>query len=148
MLARDIKVKSILKQRSFIKNGLSLVHKHKDGDPSYPYAGHLYPENKQYFEDEGLTVRKEDSEAIKATTNGLPIWVFTPNDMVITLTEEEMEEAKKYEWPSVPTEGEMNNAVERTVDLLEQLFGISFPEGEEDDEAPSEEEDLEGALED
>ena len=59
MLAKEVKIKTILKQRSFIENGLSLAPHNKDGDPSFRYIGYLYPENARYFRNKGYDIWKK-----------------------------------------------------------------------------------------
>jgi len=92
MLAKEIKIKTMKKQREFIKKQLSLAGNSKDGDPCYKYVGHVCPENIAYFENEGYKVTCLDYDAVIAETKGYPIYVFIVGD--IELTEDELEAAE------------------------------------------------------
>ena len=95
MLAKEIKIKTLKKQREFIKEQLSLAHTRKDGDVTYTYRGYVYPEVVEYFKSEGFEVTKVNSDLLLTVTNGVPIYVFTPRD--VNLSEEELKEAEEYE---------------------------------------------------
>ena len=43
MLAKELKIKTMKKQREFIKKQLSHVDTRNDGDTAYRYVGHIYP---------------------------------------------------------------------------------------------------------
>ena len=100
MLAKELKIKTILKQRQFIENMILMKSKNNDGDPACPYVGHLYVENIQYFKDMGFDVKYVESDALKADFKGLPAYIFTPSDEIV-LSDEEMKEAEKYKGPSM-----------------------------------------------
>lgn len=95
MLAKEVKIKTMKKQREFIKKQLLGTSKDKDGDTSYRYVGYIYPEVRKYFENEGYDVREVKNEAVLGFTKGLPLFVFTVGDIV--LTEEESRQAESEE---------------------------------------------------
>lgn len=95
MLAKELKIKTIKKQREFIKKQLSHADTRKDGDTAYRYVGHIYPEVIAYFESEGFIVTKVESDMMTAMTKGLPTYLFVVGD--VKLTEEELKEAEAYE---------------------------------------------------
>lgn len=98
MLAKEVKIKNIKRQREFIKRQLKklLEHPSKDGDTAYRYVGYVFPEVSSYFEDEGYVVKRLDSDRILAATNGSPMFLFTIGNQII-LTKEELEEAEAVE---------------------------------------------------
>lgn len=98
MLAKELKIKTLKKQREFIKNQLSHADVRKDGDTAYPYVGHIYPEVIEYFESEGFIVTKVESDLLTALTKGMPIYIFVVGD--VKLTKEEIQEAEAYELKS------------------------------------------------
>lgn len=94
MLAKDIKIKTLKKQREFIKEQLSHVDFQKDGNPAYCYIGYIYPEVINYFEEEeGLLVSQVHSDLLSVLTKGMPVYRFIPN---IKLSDEEMKQAEAY----------------------------------------------------
>jgi len=95
MLGRRIKIMTILKQREFITRQLEDTVHTITGNPAYTYIGHIYPENCIHFYNEGWKISEVNSDTLIADTEGLPIWLFTPNDDII-LTDEEMKNAEKY----------------------------------------------------
>ena len=95
MLARGIKKRQLFQQRKFIQKGLECAATRKrDGDCSYVYIGHLYPENVEYFRNEGFNISLIESETLKGKTLGIPVFLFTiAND--VRLTPEEMTESER-----------------------------------------------------
>ena len=74
MLAKELKIKTLKKQREFIEEQLSLADTRKDGDTSYTFVGHIYPEVIKYFEEEGFVVtRVPHSDMLTAATKGTPV---------------------------------------------------------------------------
>ncbi|MBR6033837.1 MAG: hypothetical protein IKP28_03765 [Clostridia bacterium] len=95
MLARDIKKRQLFQQRRFIQKGLDrTVTRKGDGDCSYLYIGHLYPENVEYFRKEGFSICLIESETLKGKTLGIPVFLFTVASDV-RLTPEEMTESER-----------------------------------------------------
>ena len=95
MLAKEIKIMTILKQREFIRQQLEDTVYAVNGNPTYTYIGHIYPENLEYFYKDGWDIREVKCETLIADAEGLPIWLLAPKDDII-LTEEEMQEAEMY----------------------------------------------------
>ena len=136
MLAKDIKIKTILRQRAFIAEQLlqSGESKNRDGDPAYQYSGHIYPENIEYFENEGYDVTPVKSDMLTAMLKGLPIHIFTPkedielgmNDMqdaeALLKQEQEEKERRKQEIHAV--------AESAADELFEKIFGVPRPYAE------------------
>lgn len=97
LLAKEIKIQTIRKQREFIRKQLLETKKNKDGDTAYCYVGHIFPEVIKYFEKEGFTITKVQSELLSAMTKGVPVYVFTIDDLV-KLSEEELQQAEAYDY--------------------------------------------------
>lgn len=95
MLAKELKIKTMKRQREFILRQLSNADNRDDGDTAYRYVGHIYPEVIEYFENEGFVVTQVNSELMSAISRGLPVYVFTVGD--IKLSEEELKRAEAYE---------------------------------------------------
>ena len=96
MLAKENKIKTLKIQREFIKRQLAQIPiQSRDGDPSYTYVGHIYPEVIKYFENEGFVVTLVESDILTALTKGKPVYLFTVGD--IELSEEELKQVEKYE---------------------------------------------------
>ena len=129
MLAKNNKIKTLMKQRSFIEKGLSLIPEREDGDPSFRYVGHVYAENRDYFFRQGYHTQKVDTDAVLMATKGYPIWIFVPrDDAEMLLSEEEMEEAQKYLSPVAISEEEIDKHAEVLADaMLASLFGEGAP---------------------
>ena len=96
MLAKELKIKTLKKQREFIEKQLTnRVKFEEDGNASYSYIGCIYPEVKEYFEKEGFEVTLVNSDMALAMSRGVPVYVFTIKDD-IKLSDEEMQEAEAY----------------------------------------------------
>lgn len=109
MLAKEIKIRNLKKQRNFIeKDLLKVMSLREDGDVVYYYRGHLFQEVKEYFENEGFNVERIDPPGKLASIlgGGMPVYCFTLKD--IELTEEELEQANAYE----PENSEEEDAAE------------------------------------
>ena len=91
MLAKELKIKTLKKQREFIQEQLSHADTRNDGDTAYRYVGHLYPEVIKHFESEGFVVTQVHSDLLSAMVKGLPVYLFTVGD--VELSEEELEQA-------------------------------------------------------
>lgn len=95
MLAKELKIKTLKKQREFIAEQLSHVDTRGDGDTAYSYVGYIHPEVIKHFESEGFVVTPVKSDMLNVATKGKPVYVFTIGD--IELTEEELQQAEAYE---------------------------------------------------
>ena len=107
MLAKELKIRNLKRQREHIKNALSSVDSvRKDGNTAYGYAGDLYPEVRKYFEDEGFTITKIESDKLTSMNGGLPTYIFTVGE--VELTEGELKQAEEFglEKPSKPSTSE------------------------------------------
>ena len=93
MLAKEIKIRNLIRQRDFIKEQLDLTL--LNGNAAVSYVGEVFLENFEYFTEEGLTVRKLDSERILAENMGMPIYVFSARNA--DLTPKELEKAESYD---------------------------------------------------
>lgn len=62
MLAKEMKIRNLKKQREYIRKGLEDVATlQDDGDCSYVYVGHIFPEVVSYFESEGYRITQVES---------------------------------------------------------------------------------------
>ena len=94
MLAKEIKIRNLKRQREFIKKQLDLTL--LNGNAAVSYVGEVFPENVEYFVDEGgFSIQKIDSERVLAENMGMPIWVFSARS--VELTPEELEKAESYD---------------------------------------------------
>jgi len=126
MLAKEIKIKTLKKQREFIQEKLSQMVHSEDAHATYSYVGHIYPENVKYFEKEGFVITKVNSETLTAMTQGNNVYIFTIDD-IIELTEEEKKQAEKYQYSNL-------------YEAFKEIFGEDFEEdSDEDSEEDSEE---------
>lgn len=93
MLAKELKIKNLKKQREFIKRQIStFAGIRNDGDSSYIYVGYVYPEVIKYFQSEGFIVTKIESEKLTAVNKGMPTYLFVPG--AVELTEDELRVAE------------------------------------------------------
>lgn len=99
MLAKEVKIKNIKRQREFIKDQLEhrLNHQNEDGNTAYSYVGHVLPEVIDYFKAEGYKVERITSDMLTAATKGLPVYLFTISDEVV-LNDEELKAAEEVEY--------------------------------------------------
>ena len=82
MLATDIKIAGLKRQKDFFKNCFKKLQKSPriNGDSLIVYKGHLYPETMTYLITEGFTIKRFDSDVILASTGGYPIYhIFVDN---------------------------------------------------------------------
>lgn len=120
MLAKELKIKNLRKQREFIEEQLSNANCREDGATTYRYIGNIYPEVIEYFEEEGFAVTKVQNDLLTAMTEGKPVYVFSVRDD-LKLTDEELKEAEAYE---VKKEYAPE---EKADDFLEMLLGSGHP---------------------
>lgn len=103
MLAKEWKIRKLKEQGKFIKEMMDGIYsERRDGDISYRYVGHVFPEVKEYFEKEGFTVTKVENEQLSAKHHGFPVYLFIPNEQLLALSEEELERAKAYRADETP----------------------------------------------
>lgn len=115
MLAKEIKIKSIKRQREFIKKKLDeITTSREDGNTTYIYIGDVFPEVIKYFENEGFVVTPINNDMMLALHSGLPTYRFTIGD--IELSEEELKQAEEYELKD--EDGKNEN-----MELFRQIFG-------------------------
>lgn len=106
MLAREMRIKNIKRQREFIKKQLSTVR--EDGVTSFPFVGYIFPEVTDYFREEGYLITPVKSDILCAITRGQPVHLFTINDddrHYRSLSEEEKKQVEEYQDPE-PTADE------------------------------------------
>ncbi|MBQ2835882.1 MAG: hypothetical protein IJE68_03510 [Clostridia bacterium] len=147
MLAKDIKIKTLLRQRAFIEEQLSSASdsRNEDGDPAYCYTGYIYPENIEYFKNEGFDVTRVKSDMLTAARKGLPSYLFTPNnDIELGMNDmqdaEELLEKEKEEHNQ--RKQEIHAVAEATADrLLEHIFGVPRPYADGPDSSDEDDED-------
>jgi len=94
MLAKNMKIQTLMRQRYFIEKMIKASCKeNKDGNGIYVYKGIVYPENINYFTDEGFAIRVLDSERI-IIEYGAPYYIFYPK-AEIELSEDEIQLSKE-----------------------------------------------------
>ena len=109
MLAKEIKIRNLIRQREFIKKQLDLTL--LNGNAAVSYVGEVFPENLDYFHDEeGYDVQRLDSKEILTANMGMPIYVFSSSD--VKLTPEELEKAESYDLETALREQLVNELVE------------------------------------
>ena len=95
ILAKEMKICSLVAQRKFIIDQMNKVYKiREDGNGAYAYKGIIYPENLEYFKNEGFTIRCFDSKEVIIEYGG-PFYLIYPNDSIMldeheTLLSEEL----------------------------------------------------------
>lgn len=96
MLAKELKIQNIKRQREFINSRFELLINEpcKDGNTAFVYVGHVLPEVITYFEKEGFCVEKVSAGTIE--TRYLPAYLFTISDQTI-LNEDEEKTAEKVD---------------------------------------------------
>lgn len=98
MLAKEWKIRKLKEQREFIERTMEeIFSKREDGDLSYSYIGHIFPEVKEYFKKEGFTIIEVKDEQVSDNPRGFPVYLFIPNEQVLILSEEELKQAEEYE---------------------------------------------------
>lgn len=121
LLAKILKIKTLKKQRNYIKRGIfSLASRGDAGDPSFRYTGYIYPEVIKYFETEGFDITVVKSDLVLATTKGKPIYIFTPKDN-LELSEKEMEKAENFVETQV-LNGQQDDTETTAEDLINSIF--------------------------
>lgn len=98
MLAKELKIQNIKRQREYLKKTFKKL-KHNpddDGDCTILYLGTLYPETISYLVTEGFCVKTLKSESTLALTNGYPLNIITISDD-IKLSESERTKAESID---------------------------------------------------
>lgn len=125
MLGKEVKIATIMKQRRFIEQQLKDAPKRsKDGDVSYRYVGHVYPENIEFFQNEGFFVYEPSNDLLSAMAHGLPVYIFIPDDEKIILTEEELKQAEE----AITATGKDTDTAEIEDPLLRFILGLDDKE--------------------
>ena len=128
MLAKELKVRELIRQRNFIKGELKTPR--PDGDPSYRYIGYVFPENKKHFEENGYNVTTFFGVEVLPVTEGKPLNVFTPKDDIILTAEEEAESKQLSERPF-----ELQQIVGDVLSTIFSDIANENDDNEEDDDA-------------
>ena len=98
MLAKEIKIANLKKQKEFIIEQLSILSETNiDGDISYLYTGYLFPENRYYFENEGFKIEDFFNEEDGLSTDFCTHHLFTIRDN-LKLTKDEYSEAENFNY--------------------------------------------------
>lgn len=101
MLAKNLKIKNLKRQRKFITDQIEEMVKNppRDGNTSFLYIGNIFPENRKYFEQEGFNITLLNYLEYTSESKGMPIYRFSVKDEII-LEEEELEKAYRIniEW--------------------------------------------------
>ena len=127
MLAKELKIKTLKKQREYIEKKLRQAAKSNDGDLSYIYVGYLHPEVENYFKEEGYDVDRVLSERLKVAFKGRPVYLFTPQAR-IELTDEEKKQAEEYNYGKDKPVGEQGTKLadeqSEASEMMDYLLGL------------------------
>ena len=89
MLAKEMKICSLVAQRNFIVEEMTKAYKlRRDGNAVFTYKGVIYPENLEYFKNEGFDIRCLNSKEI-VVKYGTPYYMFYPK-LEVKLNESDM----------------------------------------------------------
>lgn len=95
MLAKEVKVNNLMRQRNFIKKALLARANAPDCDPSWSYIGQIFPENIDYFKEQGYKIDRFCSSQDLGLTLGKYIYVFNvSNDVKLSREEQKAAEAE------------------------------------------------------
>ena len=93
MVAKEVMIANIKRQKDHIMKLAKEAKLSEDGDPSFCYAGYIYPDVKRYFEvNEGLVFKEVHSDHLTAKYFGRSVWCIMPQDK-IELNDEERKQA-------------------------------------------------------
>ena len=123
MLAKELKIQSLKRQREFIESVFEKMLRNppENGDITFMYYGKIFPENISYFKENGFDVSCFTADSATNNRcqipNSYPMYCFSISDDIV-LTNEEMERAEnvKYQPP------ESDTSLEYAVELLNQLI--------------------------
>ena len=120
MLAKEMKIKNLKRQREFIKKQLSASR--EDGVTSYPFVGDILPEVKIYFESEGYTITPVKSDILLALTKGQPVHLFkiNPDYRISRLNDEEEKQAEEYSDSESPADN--HSAGDTVTDIIKKFL--------------------------
>ncbi len=94
MLAKELKIRTLMKQRNYIEDSINRSQYNVDGDTSIIYVGKIYPENLAYFKGQGYAVDTYSSDAILKSAGGRPInLIYISAD--VRLSKEEIERSQE-----------------------------------------------------
>ncbi len=122
MLAREIKIRTLVKQQRFIEEQLRATISKEDGNPSYKYIGQVYPEVIEYFEKSGFSVIEVNSSFLRALTHGQPVYLFRISNE-IKLTENELKQSAEYAEGDIEEDSEGEENIFKK--FLENLGGLT-----------------------
>ena len=78
MLAKELKIKNLFKQREWIRNKFTHISENSnDGNLSIIYVGHLFPENVLWLQSEGFGVTPIQNDS------GVPTNYIQPHDIIL-----------------------------------------------------------------
>lgn len=95
MLAKKLKIRTLLRQRNYIEEQLNQIGNNEEVDPDYCHIGHIFQENIEYFKKEGFEITRVESDMFTAMAEGAPVYLFIPKDDIV-LNKEEIKEAERY----------------------------------------------------
>lgn len=87
MLAKEIKLANIKKQKDVIEAGLRELLSNPIGRLEFKFVGDVCPEVVSWFEAEGINARKVTVPELIAKNDGLPTWIFSA--VAVEIPEEE-----------------------------------------------------------
>ena len=122
MLAKELKIQNLKRQREFIDLRLQEYLKNPpiDGGVTFTYYGKLFPETISYFTSNGFNVSCLTVDSAANTRFGLPvglpIYCFSVSDD-IALTDEELKIAEKVKYQ--PPEKDIS--IENTLQFLRAI---------------------------
>lgn len=131
MLAKEIKISIMKKQKDFIAEAILKVAKAcSDGCAVYKYCGFIYPEVQKALEEEGIKFTP-----ISPDHNGVVRTLISVED--VELTEEELKQAAEYDYSQdiiEDDEEDDNQLVEVPVDFISALLQGGLCDQSNDDE--------------
>ena len=146
--ALSLKISNLILQRKYFEEIFSkkTSFPSPDGDPSFRYTGHIFPENILWLKQSGFdvfTTRCLDSDSEKY---GFEIYVITPSHFITLSNEEMAESTTKYE--NLLAEAMKNSGIEDFMSFLESLSANSDDDDDDDAEDYDEDYDDEEMIED
>lgn len=117
MLAKELKIQNLKRQREFIESVFEKLLRNPpvDGDITFMYFGKPFPENISYFKENGFDVSCFTVDSATSARSqlpiGLPVCCFSISDDIV-LTNEEMEMAENVKYQSQEGKISFDDAVE------------------------------------
>ena len=125
MLAKNLKIKNLKRQRKFITDKIEDMVKNppREGNTSFLYIGDIFPENRKYFEQEGFNITLLNYLEYTSESKGMPIYRFSVKDEII-LEEEELVYVSPTLMPCFPY---VNSSIKRfeTISILSFTWLLS-----------------------